>query len=236
MAGKTRVAPLQKQSIPRLELLSAVLLVRLMDTMKSSLASDLKISSCHCFSDSQITLAWIRNVEKSWLPVECWRHIPGVENPADLPSKGAAPMELLVNKSWRDGLEVPLNLDESNADIPPECFEELRASEKRAHGLLAQDSAPLVEIQKFSSLNRLLGVLTCVLKFCSILRRKTGSTRFDGSERRFSESLFIKEAQASLKRHKNYLMWKKQLSVFADESDVLRCRGRIDNVPSLPYS
>lgn len=32
IAAKTRVAPLKKQSVPRLELLSAVLLARLMDT------------------------------------------------------------------------------------------------------------------------------------------------------------------------------------------------------------
>lgn len=48
---KTRVAPLNKQSVPRLELLSAVLLARLMDATKSSLTSELEISY-HCFTDS----------------------------------------------------------------------------------------------------------------------------------------------------------------------------------------
>ena len=68
VVAKTRVASLKKQSIPRLELLSAVLLARLMDAMKSSLTSDLKISSYHCFTDSQVALCWIRNVERSWKP------------------------------------------------------------------------------------------------------------------------------------------------------------------------
>ncbi len=68
VVAKTRVAPLKKQSIPRLELLSAVLLARLMDVVKSSLSSELEISSCHCFTDSQVALCWIRNTGRSWKP------------------------------------------------------------------------------------------------------------------------------------------------------------------------
>ena len=66
--AKTRVIPLKKQSIPRLELLSAVLLARLMDAVRSSLTPELEISSHHCFTDSKIALYWICNVEKAWKP------------------------------------------------------------------------------------------------------------------------------------------------------------------------
>ena len=118
VVAKTRVAPLKKQSIPRLELLSAVLLARLMDVMKSSLSSELKISSFHCFTDSRVALCWICNIlrdrgshlfkiglQKS---VACcnWSVgsiITGSENPADIPSRGATSLDLMINKLWRDG-------------------------------------------------------------------------------------------------------------------------------------
>lgn len=66
IAAKTRVAPLKEQSVPKLELLSAVLLARLMDTVRSSLSTELELSSCHFFTDSRVALCWICNVEKAW--------------------------------------------------------------------------------------------------------------------------------------------------------------------------
>ena len=66
VVAKTRVAPLKKQSIPRLEHLGAVLLARLMDAVRSSLSPELKLSAYHCFTNSRVVLGWIRNVEKAW--------------------------------------------------------------------------------------------------------------------------------------------------------------------------
>ena len=47
VVAKTRVAPLRKQSIPRLELLSAILLARLINMMKSSLTTELFLPLLH---------------------------------------------------------------------------------------------------------------------------------------------------------------------------------------------
>ena len=58
-ASKTRVSPLKMQTIPRLELLAALLLAQLMDSVTRALKSELSLSEPHCFSDSIVPVYWI---------------------------------------------------------------------------------------------------------------------------------------------------------------------------------
>ena len=205
VASKTRVSP---QTIPRLELLSALLLSRLMDTVLITLRSEVAISAGVCFTDSNVALYWIRGVQKSWrpfvqnrvseirglIPVECWHHCPGAENPADIPSRGTTPLELTMNATWREGPSVPPasvwtieDEVQSEESMPPDCAAELRTSEKHTTiGLLTRDEcgvSTIVEFGDFSKLSHLVGVVTQVLKFCSILKNVNPDhcTTFDGS-------------------------------------------------------
>jgi len=61
IAAKTRVAPIKKQTIPRLELLGAAILARLLSSVQSSLQSTLTISHSYYWVDSFTTLCWIKN-------------------------------------------------------------------------------------------------------------------------------------------------------------------------------
>ena len=56
VAAKTRVAPLQVQTIPRLELLGALLLSRLLTSVTSALSSELTLNPPICFTDSKVAL------------------------------------------------------------------------------------------------------------------------------------------------------------------------------------
>ena len=66
LTSKTRVAPLQTVTVPRLELLSALLLSRLVTTVLSSLESCLPVSEIECYTDSTMALHWIKGTCKEW--------------------------------------------------------------------------------------------------------------------------------------------------------------------------
>jgi hypothetical protein len=113
VASKSRVAPIMGPvSIPRLELLGAVLLARLM----SKFLSNVKPVNWICWTDSMTTLCWIKN-ERIWKQFvqhrvnkireltskEVWRHCPGELNQADIPSRDQSGKDLSQNTTWWNG-------------------------------------------------------------------------------------------------------------------------------------
>ncbi|XP_015774440.1 PREDICTED: uncharacterized protein LOC107352643 [Acropora digitifera] len=66
VTSKTRVAPLVEQTIPRLELLSALILARLISHIQSVLEEVNPIPHVTCWSDSEVALYWIRGEDREW--------------------------------------------------------------------------------------------------------------------------------------------------------------------------
>ena len=90
MASKTKIAPLKKQSIPRLELLGATILARLAKTAQNALPQKLE------------TVYWVDSVQEireSTTPAS-WNFCPGEQNPADIPSRGLTASELVTEDKW----------------------------------------------------------------------------------------------------------------------------------------
>jgi len=125
LQAKARVAPLDKPSIPRLELLGCTVAALLSNAVDKSLESH---EVPHFFwTDSMTALAWLKSCDiwgtfvgnrvktiLSLTDVKDWRHVPGKSNPADLPSRGCSPSELLSSKWW----EGPSWLKNSEEDWP----------------------------------------------------------------------------------------------------------------------
>ena len=138
VAAKTRVAPLKEVSIPRLELLAAVILARLITTVRLALEGQLKIDDMVCWSDSLVALYWITNPgHKEWkqfvsnrvngihglVPGMKWRYCPTDQNPADVASRGTSCMNLMADERWLNGPTAFL-AEWSNSDCPDNSVED----------------------------------------------------------------------------------------------------------------
>ena len=68
VCSKTRVASLRELTILRLELLSGLLLARLIRTVTSSLETEIQLAPLQCFTDSKVSYHWITGCNKAWKP------------------------------------------------------------------------------------------------------------------------------------------------------------------------
>ena len=112
--SKTRVAPMSKQTIPRLELLSSLVASRLTESVKNALNDVKSLDSVTYWSDSMVVLSWIRSPHKEFkqfvenqlveirrsAPPELWKYFPTKQNPADIASRGTTATQLVENKLW----------------------------------------------------------------------------------------------------------------------------------------
>ena len=176
--------------------------------------------------DSKVALFWIQGIDKSWKPfvhnrvTEIRGHVPpdywtGAENPADVPSRGATPLELSANLLWHYGptwlMEKNPQVPEPDLPMPQACLEEMKAKDiKLVQGLLTTSQAAgirqLMKSEDSSTLDRLLNVTSQVLRFCQTMKSKI-DPRISLDEdklRARAEILWIKEAQRTLIDDKHF--------------------------------
>ncbi|XP_062698761.1 uncharacterized protein LOC134284192 [Aedes albopictus] len=191
VSAKTKVAPLRYVSIPRLELMAAVLGVRLFSFVRDN--HSVKINRAIYWSDSEVTLAWIRSEHRKYRPfvacrvgeilsstnVKDWRHVPSKMNVSDEATKWTDGLSLGASSRWFNGpayLQLPENEWPKSKRSIATTDEELRACH------LHQESDVLcspIDYSRFSNWNRLLRTTAYMIRFGTPRSRNTSGKRID---------------------------------------------------------
>ena len=134
LAAKTRLAPISKPlSIPRLELIAAIMGARLVSFIGESLSNSLPDLQRRFFSDSQIVLYWLQcrsplklfvsnRVREilSTTTIHQWFYVPTTDNPADLGTRGVRLSDLPGSNLWWRGPNSTFSLEPFVVTNPPQ--------------------------------------------------------------------------------------------------------------------
>ncbi|XP_065074451.1 uncharacterized protein LOC135698403 [Ochlerotatus camptorhynchus] len=210
VASKTKVAPLQLLSIPRLELQAAVLGARLRKTIEEG--HSIQVKRTHFWSDSSTIISWIRSDTRRYRPyvafrvneilnhsrIEEWRWLGTKINVADEATKWGKGPNCTPDSRWMRGpaflYEKKSEWPSSGFEVPEETTEELRSAYICSNFL----TVPIIEVERFSKYERLLRSVAYVYRFQEKSLRRAENTQCEGAEELSSEEL--QKAKRSLWR------------------------------------
>ncbi|XP_023243823.1 uncharacterized protein LOC111641822 [Centruroides sculpturatus] len=183
LCSKARLAPIKRVTLPRLELLAALVGCRLLKYITTE--TNLQRESAVLWSDAKVILGWIRGHPNRWKTFvqnrvseiqsitnpNQWRHCPGTDNPADHLSRGLTAEHLRSCTSWWRGPQWLSQTEEywpaNDHPTPSDC-----ATEERKHVVTLHTAAyiELLDISRFSSYIRLLRVTAWILRFITLCK------------------------------------------------------------------
>jgi len=164
--------------------------------------------------------------------------------------------QLAENKLWMMG---PVWLSQRKEELksivitehlPEECLTEMTVKNRgnlKSSTLLVNTNdssiSCVIDISRFSNLQRLLRVTAYVLRFLKNLKTTSlpdneqlliGSY-IDAKDMEEAEQYWILDVQKSLHQNKKFENWKREFNLFTDRVGILRCGGRLSHA-DLPYS
>lgn len=262
ITSKTRVAPIKGPTLPRLELLSTLLLTRLMNSVENALSESFPFGRKRYWNDSQIALAWIKATHKEFKPFvenrlkdireqsnpDEWGYVKSEMNPADVITRfNEQSMSFNENVLWWKG---PLFLRqdehyegsyENPTDLPEEKVNFVNMAHAKTHRHVNLDK--VINIERFSSHSRLLRVTAWVKRFVGNLVKSRKNETLELSpilsppELREAEQQWLRTNQIEFFNDTSNDLQRKfsEHGVTLDHDDgLLRCGGRLNEAP-LPY-
>lgn len=259
--GKSKVSPLKKSTIPRLELCGAVLAAKLLRLVVTTYADHLEVNELHAWTDSMTTLSWIRSSPHRWAtfvanrtsqiqeltPPSIWRHVPTLYNPVDCASRGLLPSDLVKHPLWWNGPPFLLEPSDkwpspmifpSNDDVP------LHNSELKTKSiLLVQTTCNVMDLlDRTSSLDKVLRTIAYCLRLTPSRRLLAVTHAVTAEEVSKSLSALIFAVQQVTFRIEISCLQKglpcskslRSLDLFIDDTGLIRVGGRLNNA-NIPY-
>ncbi|XP_058826161.1 uncharacterized protein LOC131686058 [Topomyia yanbarensis] len=235
VSSKTKVAPLQPLSIPRLELLAAVLGARLRKSIEEG--HSFKIKRTYFWTDSTTVRSWIKSDLRRYRPyvafrvneilslskVDEWRWVPTRLNVADEATKWGRGPSFEPASRW---YKAPEYIHDENHEWPKdpvdigEASEELRPAYLLAHLILK----PIVDFERFSKWERLHRCVAYVHRFVDNCRRANSKIPLETAGLTKEE---LQKAERSL--------WRlAQSDEFPDEVATLKRNLRVRNEDRKP--
>ncbi|KAI5636445.1 pao retrotransposon peptidase domain-containing protein [Phthorimaea operculella] len=262
--AKSKVAPVRTRwTIPKLELAGAALLARLLNHVTCNLRGTINLDeTVYAWTDSRIVLCWLQTsvhtlevfvanrvsqITGSETPL-VWRHVPGEWNPADCASRGCRAPDLVSHPLWWG----PQWLTESPQEWPfNECRAPLGPPDRGLRvnvGQLVPKPNPAFLLERYSSLDKLLGVTGWIKRFVNNCRKPQAERNFtpvlSPAERNAALCSLVRVVQAEHFEEEVRLLRDGRgklkggivrLNPFLDEQGMLRVGGRLRNA-SLPFS
>ena len=199
--SKSRVAPIKTVSLPRLELLAAVVNARLVKFVVEALR--VQPHRTVYYTDSMVALYWIKGNSSSWKPFvanrvveiqgicnpECWKYCPSKENPADLLTRGMTCQDLSTCELWWNGpswLSLPVQLHPTH--LNPQVSEECEIERRATHSCATLVSRPLLDMSRYGTWIKLKRVAAYVLKAAKLLKTRSRSSETEPTVEELKEA------------------------------------------------
>eukprot|EP00794_Sanderia_malayensis_P007378 gene7378-biopygen5953 len=238
LTAKARVAK-PNTSVPRLELIGAQMLTKLIQNVKAALK--VEVTQTYGWLDSQTVLCWLENkgewkqfvrkrVDQILAADVKWMYCPTEDNPADMGTRGMTAVKLQHCGKWWNGPTWLTQREDWPMQPQALASEEVKGEMRLATVVIATTEVKLgisccMDPKRYNCGMKLFRVTAWVLRFINKIRRRSLEKHetLTVEEIKKAEEVWVKSVQ---QQHRPTAEQINQLGLKEDRNGILRCFGR----------